>query len=294
MENHEEINDTNLIFTRYLYSKIEVKHSLLIAILNKQPDESLFWLYELYYSGFQHEIPVLLKNIYDEFFSMDNPNYRNAIEKRLTHPCKLNWGEIVTTLCSLEYRVDQFIDTYYGVKCKSKSGTLPKKRVFIIKLTLANVEKYETLPVGESPRLYLKEVCKYSIHKNLNQLFNNLEKDFTHIYKDMNKWIYYASKSPIWLERIEEYGGKVVDVSKQIIFLNEKGEPDEDAESEFWDVWNLETDEQLPEVSKKSTGTKNESQWTIVDFCKKYGGELITKKVKIPVNPSLSNTLTPL
>ena len=43
-------------FTRYLYPKIYVKISLLISLLNHNYDESLFWTYELYYSGFEDEI----------------------------------------------------------------------------------------------------------------------------------------------------------------------------------------------------------------------------------------------
>jgi hypothetical protein len=34
---------TSLIFTRYLYSKEDVFHSLFISVLDKKPEEALFW-----------------------------------------------------------------------------------------------------------------------------------------------------------------------------------------------------------------------------------------------------------
>ena len=52
----ENIEFETLVYTRYLYAVLEVKQSLLIALLEKQLDEALFWAYELYYSGFTHNV----------------------------------------------------------------------------------------------------------------------------------------------------------------------------------------------------------------------------------------------
>lgn len=288
MSDSSDFNDTNLTFTRYLYSKIEVKQSLLISILNKKLDESLFWLYELYYSGFQNELPGLLKNIYDEFFSIDNPKYQKIIEEKLLPQSedkqKLNLGACVATFCMLEYRVHRFVELYYNVKCNSKSIIPSTKKRFNIHMKPSDIEKYQTVEISDPPRLYLNVVCAYPIHKSINSLFNVVGQDFKHIYTDMRKWIYYACRSPIWKERIEEYGGFIIDPLKQVVFVDENGDMDEDKESDFWDIWNLETDEQLPCVSEKSTGTNKEEQWTIIDFCRKYGAELATKKIKTNSN----------
>ena len=42
-----DLPGSNLVFTRYLYLKDEVKLSLLVSILNKS-DDAIFWAYELY------------------------------------------------------------------------------------------------------------------------------------------------------------------------------------------------------------------------------------------------------
>ena len=50
-----KVPGANLVFTRYLYIKDEVKSALLISILNKS-DDAIFWAYELYYSGNKNEL----------------------------------------------------------------------------------------------------------------------------------------------------------------------------------------------------------------------------------------------
>ena len=44
-----------MIYTRCLYDKKAVEFSLLIALLDRNREEALFWTYELYHSGFKEE-----------------------------------------------------------------------------------------------------------------------------------------------------------------------------------------------------------------------------------------------
>jgi hypothetical protein len=71
----------NLVFTRYLYIKDEVKTALLISILNKS-DDAIFWAYELYYSGFKHELYEFIWQIYYDFFATLNPNFAVYLSKK--------------------------------------------------------------------------------------------------------------------------------------------------------------------------------------------------------------------
>lgn len=76
------VNATNFTFTRYLYIKDEVHLALLVSILNKS-EKSLFWAYELYYSGFHSELFGLLWKIYFDFYYMLNPGfYKYFIKKQ--------------------------------------------------------------------------------------------------------------------------------------------------------------------------------------------------------------------
>lgn len=79
----------SLIFTRYLYIKEEVELTLLVSILNKS-DDSIFWAYELYYSGFKDDLFSLLWKIYYYFFATLNPAFETYLFKKQKELTKSN------------------------------------------------------------------------------------------------------------------------------------------------------------------------------------------------------------
>lgn len=68
-------------FTRYLYEKDEVKLTLMMCILNRK-EESVFWAYELYYSGFINELVELLLKMYYDFYASSNPSFETYLYKK--------------------------------------------------------------------------------------------------------------------------------------------------------------------------------------------------------------------
>ena len=72
---------SEIIFTRYLYIKDEVKIALMINILQKNND-AIFWAYELLYSGFKHELFELFWKIYYDFFATINPSFEAYLLKK--------------------------------------------------------------------------------------------------------------------------------------------------------------------------------------------------------------------
>jgi hypothetical protein len=70
-----------MIFTRYLYIKDEVEISLTTSILEKK-EESVFWAYELYHSGYENETFTILWKIYYYFFSTLNPSFETYFLKK--------------------------------------------------------------------------------------------------------------------------------------------------------------------------------------------------------------------
>lgn len=74
---------SNLVFTRYLYLKDEVKVALLLSILNKS-DDAIFWAFELYYSGYKNELFVFIWQIYYDFFATQNPSFAPYLLKKLS------------------------------------------------------------------------------------------------------------------------------------------------------------------------------------------------------------------
>jgi len=80
-----DLPGSNMVFTRYLYLKDEVKLALLVSILNKS-DDAIFWAYELYYSGFKIEFYDYIWQIYYDFFATLNPSFELYLYKTLKNP----------------------------------------------------------------------------------------------------------------------------------------------------------------------------------------------------------------
>jgi hypothetical protein len=66
-----------------------------------------------------------------------------------------------------------------------------------------------------------------------------------------NKWLFYASRSPIWKTRILEYDGKIDGRKKTVEFKN-----DDDLEG-FHDKYDYEPDEQPLKIQKSCMGIPN-------------------------------------
>lgn len=61
--------------TRYLYELSEVKGNLIMALLNKDNEETLFWVFEYYYSGYPCETVNFIIQIYYDFYYVLNPTF---------------------------------------------------------------------------------------------------------------------------------------------------------------------------------------------------------------------------
>jgi hypothetical protein len=266
----------DLCFTRYLYPKLDVKQSLLLALLDRHYHEALFWAYELYYSGFQEDTFRYLFSIYETYYQEDNPELgKTLFEKGLEND--LTIGTIVMTLSSRNYQICHFLSIYKNTQI-SKTDHIPSKYRFVILFKETDLLTYQTVPVEpEKSRHYLKSVCKYAIRRNYNAFFETTTQDYKkELWYD---WLYYASRSPIWMSRIEEHGGTVVEHNdtKTIEFTNEKshGEDsdseDSDGEEDFYQTWGLEPDEQSKGLQEKCIGCDHVKQMTMEDFCKMYG-----------------------
>jgi hypothetical protein len=101
----------NLVFTRYLYIKDEVKTALLISILNKS-DDAIFWAYELYYSGYKNELYAFIWQIYYDFFATLNPSFAIYLSKKLNQEDLIEdrlISSIIQNLLIRSFNTDVFI-----------------------------------------------------------------------------------------------------------------------------------------------------------------------------------------
>jgi hypothetical protein len=263
-----------LIFTRYLYPKADVKQSLLLSLLDKNAKDSLFWAYELYYSGYD-DVFIYLHNIYESFYKSENPELQEKLFSKGQED-ELWIGTVIMTLSMRNFQINHFLETYKGVSCLRKFH-LPNKGKFIIGFKSTDLEKYKMeVPYGQyASRLYLQNVCKHQIRRECNVIFESSCDNFNNEFD--YHWLYFASRSPVWMYRIRDFGGHINDETMKVEF------PNDDLLDAFYDRWGIEPDEQPITLKDKCIGNSQRRQLSIEDFCEKYGG--VPKK--------LGNTLTP-
>ena len=137
----------SIIFTRYLYLKSGVIKSLKHAINKRDLDQTYFWLFELFYSGFSKDIHEVLENI-----TKTKPTKNIGVEYN---------GYIFATL--FKRLVTKNINT----------RVLPQE-----------IDKYITLVKNVPNYKYLSVVCRYPIIKTKyilkrkNELLNSYRRDW--------------------------------------------------------------------------------------------------------------------
>uniref|UniRef100_A0A6C0DM20 Uncharacterized protein n=1 Tax=viral metagenome TaxID=1070528 RepID=A0A6C0DM20_9ZZZZ len=297
MNNENDMD--HFCFTRYLYTKVEVKQSLMLSLLDHNYDESLFWAYEMYFSGFENETFEYLYILYEDLYEVKNTGLKKYIKNVFNNweQLKQDWllGSIVMTLCYRNYSLENFVCKFFKVKCEQKP-TYHNNRNFIINLKESDIEKYKTR-ICEPNKAYklLSEVCRYPIRKNIVKLFETfIPSNVKELY--WYHWLYYAAKSPVWQSRINQYNGKINHENLSVDFHDEC----EEKMAEFYSLWGYEPDEQPLEVQNNNLGvfddTYMDNQMGIKEFCDTYGVNIIMKKImkkKTKEIEVLENTFVP-
>jgi len=245
-----------VILTRYLYIKQEVLASLALTLIESNFEEALFWAYELYYSGFQEECLEFIQAIYREWFSEKNPKLgkflSNQHKKWLSSKDDHVVGTMVRNIMNREFviQVGGFGEGLFHEIPKNSVKEFAKDTGFYVVMDPSAVEKYNTAEKGEDELPYLvpRRCCLYGTRKYANTAFNCYHKDTSNkdlylIYR--NHWIYYASFSPLWRERILSSKGYINNELKTVTFLNE------DDQEEFYDEFGYEPDEQPKDLLQK-------------------------------------------
>ena len=197
--------------TRYLYSRIEVKQSLFISLLQKDISQSLFWGYELYYSGFQEETFDFMNDIYNEIYAKLNPDLKPFIDKMISEwsECEnddndCNLGSIIYTLSLRDYDIVAFTKSKLSYNITKDNPDITNTPLCICTMLPEHIEKYKTHIVstetGEKAYKVLSTLKLYPIIKDHNTLFDTrMPEDFKNIYHaPLEEWLFYASRSPIW------------------------------------------------------------------------------------------------
>jgi hypothetical protein len=260
--------------TRYLYNEAQVKYALCVSILHKS-DDAIYWAYELYYSGIKKkEFFDLIFYIYYNFFALLNPSFETYLIKKckeLTNKNVKLVSAIIQNFLIRPFNYVVFQTQKIEVEEEKEKLLLCKENPYISKelettrliskiLGIANQEKkgknfyvivqdeevvqYETIKVNEKIRNY--KILKYACICDINicepliesiKPQNELTKD-EYLYILNYHWLYYASFTPIWKQRIIKYGGIINHELKNVVF------PDEDNEEKFRTKYDYEPEEQ--------------------------------------------------
>lgn len=237
-----KVNQIPVIFTRYLYMKTNVITSLQISIASYDYESALFWAYELYYSGFESETFNILFDIYHANYSKHHPKLGVYIKQK--------YNEYLNNIKDVKETIVATI--IKNMMKKSDIQEIENPRFIIVQLE--QIKKYKTVepePEAEAEAeayepiwKHLRSVCIKSVAKKRLSKVN--QEKLLYIFRD--KWLFCASFSPIWKNRILSYHGKIDGKTSSIIFENA-----EDSE-EFYNRFNYEPDEQQIELQKKCLG----------------------------------------
>ena len=215
------------IFTRFLYEKTEVTYSLTYAILENQPAESLFWACELYFSGWKTHLILWMEWMRLTFYAFD-------------------LGESILSLAEIE------METWILRMCESTPKgcdnytmsspmqvdlhAMPTVRIDDVLADHVTVCPARMILANMSLYAIRKEQCREMGKHTRNHLVEYTAEDYLH------HWLYYASFSRVWKERIRNHGGTVNHTIRMVEF------PTDETMEDFYDRYGYEPDEQPLEI----------------------------------------------
>jgi hypothetical protein len=128
----------------------------------------------------------------------------------------------------------------------SKKQNLKKGKSIYINVEPEDIIPYETIfGIKHYRILEIACICGIDDLKHLS-LFKLKRNKYNLKDRYWYNWLYYASFSPLWSQKIKQYGGNIVHTNKSILF------DDDDLMEEFYSLYGLEPDEQKECVQNKS------------------------------------------
>jgi hypothetical protein len=268
------------ILTRYLYIKEDVWASLMMSVLNKDVDQTLFWVCEMYYSGFEEELAEYLIVLYIEFFRSKNPRLEPILRKMAA---SISEGAHIAASMAVNMTAAprKFVVQDFTVKRADADVECVDETRIIIRISPDALLKYQNVfknyDIGLPARKILQKVCTYSTRKDLVELFQSSHNNIPHTklceyHRTDHNWLYFASFSPIWANRIAEYDGVIDNENCRVDF------PNDDCIERFYEEYGYEPDEQKMETLTKFMHFTREPQLTMKAICCMFNP---TKSVRV-------------
>ena len=190
---------------------------------------------------------------------------------KLTNQARLikDYLNVVTTVnCQYQHNVSiKIILLAHIMSVVSKNKKLIKGKNFYMIVEPEEVVQYETIEASDDLKSYriLRNgcICGIDDQKFLN-LFSLERRKIINLLVVYNEnWLYHASFSPIWFDRIKMYKGYIDYEHQTVKFISDNWE------EEFYSRYGYEPDEQPLSVKLKSISDINcEKNW--IQFYEKY------------------------
>ena len=201
--------NSTIQFTRYLYNKQYCKTALALSMLNKNIDQSLFWAYELYFSGFTNETYECLVTIYYDFYYILNASFEKYLLDMIQHHHQ-NFSTIyfiIVNLMKRHYSTDIFmlkgLTFSYDYDYETKNHCEQIYHHFIqhefIELTIILLSHDNEFSNKELIMMYTK-ILGYYISQGLNINSTIKIKEFQHLLTPTS--IILSYKRILFLSRI--------------------------------------------------------------------------------------------
>lgn len=143
------------------------------------------------------------------------------------------------------------------------------KNIYVIVKEDSSFQTLNIIPCYKT----LSTISFYNISRSPYMSLFHLKRENENIENAyLNNWLFYASFSPLWQERIAFYGGKINNEKKCILF------EDDDLEEEFYNKYNLEPDEQTKEIQNKSISKIVYDNNKLSAFIQRFGVNGLIKK----------------
>ena len=222
-------------------------------------------------------VASIVNNLLIRAFNTDVFMMRKVCELFEQDPDLLERAEVYQILTVKEELLEtQFVPTKIILLAKMLSCKLEnkmaekmtekkrKQKNFYVQVEAESMLQYRTITVSPVYRT-LARACKFGINDDkmlsLFKLARTKEPNLTEKYN--NNWLYPASLSPGWFERIRLFKGYVDYVNQKVKFVTEE------AEEAFYEKYGYEPDEQPLETKEKAIGSIEKIN-TWASFYKKY------------------------
>lgn len=236
-------------FTRYLYDKTKVQQKLEYTVINQNIPESLFWVYELYFTGFIEDVIQIAYALYDKYYKIRYPKLKSFLLKKtreLRDQIAADSPEMPIDHTLIGTIFHNMI-TRIPVLDKSEPMNEWKGRSIYMNLSQDKIVSYMTVTpqtLGIPAYAFLRTVCKYSCRTPTAMPCETM---ITNVFREY--WEYLANETPYWREVFETWGVVSFDSkTKRIVFDTEEHEEG------FYQLYGYEIDEQPVEVLQYCLG----------------------------------------